>query len=143
MQTIVIGLATVLENLNVRKLIISKQGKLTSEYERIIEIVKKKNIQVQVVQSGDRIIIDKYTYIDILYPDFKISEKDINNNSIVAKLNYGSFSVLFTGDIEEPAEKYLVGADSISARTTSHSSQNSTPWVKNIFNRKLFKASKT
>lgn len=35
-------------------------------------------------------------------------DKDFNNNSIVGKLEYGKFSMLFTGDIEAEAEKYLV-----------------------------------
>lgn len=37
-----------------------------------------------------------------------ISENAINNNSLVAKLVYKDFSVLFTGDIEEIAEKAIL-----------------------------------
>ena len=110
------GLIAVLENLNVKKVIISKQSEMSEEYKNIIEIIKRKNIQVQIVQAGDKIILDKYTYLDILYPDFKIPEKDLNNNSIVCKLNYGMFSMLFTGDIEKEAEKYIVGAGLVSAQ---------------------------
>ena len=33
---------------------------------------------------------------------------EINNNSLVCKLNYNKFSMLFTGDIEEIAEKEIV-----------------------------------
>ena len=32
----------------------------------------------------------------------------MNNNSIVCKLNYKNFSMLFTGDIEEIAEKQIL-----------------------------------
>lgn len=102
------GLIAVLENLSVKKVIISKQTETSFEYENIIEIIKKKNISVQIVQKGDRIVLDKYTYLDILYPDFQIAEKDLNNNSIVAKLNYCNFSMLFTGDIEKEAEQHLI-----------------------------------
>ncbi len=35
-------------------------------------------------------------------------ENALNNNSIVTKLHYNQFSMLFTGDIEEPAEKLLL-----------------------------------
>jgi len=90
------GLIAILENLNVKKVVFSKQFEMTSEHENIIEIIKRKNIKVQIVQSGDRIVIDKYTYLDILYPDFQIPEKDLNNNSIVARFVYGNFSMLFT-----------------------------------------------
>ena len=35
-------------------------------------------------------------------------ENAINNNSLVCKLNYKKFSMLFTGDIEEIAEKAIL-----------------------------------
>ena len=38
----------------------------------------------------------------------QIQENILNNNSIVAKLNYRGFSMLFTGDIEEMAEKQIL-----------------------------------
>ena len=37
-----------------------------------------------------------------------ISENTINNNSLVCKLKYKKFSMLFTGDIEEVAEKAIL-----------------------------------
>ena len=37
-----------------------------------------------------------------------ISENAINNNSLVCKLKYKKFSMLFTGDIEEVAEKAIL-----------------------------------
>jgi len=38
----------------------------------------------------------------------QIQENILNNNSIVAKLSYNDFSILFTGDIEEIAEKHIL-----------------------------------
>lgn len=48
--------------------------------------------------------------MDILWPDIKnsIKENSINNNSLMCKLNYKNFSMLFTGDIEEKAEQALI-----------------------------------
>lgn len=37
-----------------------------------------------------------------------ISENAINNNSLVCKVKYKKFSMLFTGDIEEVAEKAIL-----------------------------------
>ena len=37
-----------------------------------------------------------------------MSENVLNNNSIVCKLHYKNFSILFTGDIEEIAEKEIL-----------------------------------
>ena len=43
-----------------------------------------------------------------LYGKNEIRTNSINNNSLVIKLNYKKFSMLFTGDIEEIAEKSIV-----------------------------------
>ena len=104
------GLLTVMEELRVDTAIISKQGEDSENYRKFREIVKKKKIKVQVVGQGDRIKIENDLYFDILWPnnDNLISDNVLNNNSIVCKLNYKSFSMLFTGDIEEIAEKKLL-----------------------------------
>lgn len=53
--------------------------------------------------------VDKDIKIEILWPKEKqITDNILNNNSIVAKLSYGDFSMLFTGDIEEIAEKQIL-----------------------------------
>lgn len=54
-------------------------------------------------------IIDKSTYIDVLWPQNSLIQENIlNNNSIVCKLVYRQSSILFTGDIEEIAEKQII-----------------------------------
>lgn len=53
--------------------------------------------------------IDKFTYIDVVWPDENlIHENVLNNNSLVCKLRYKNLSILFTGDIEKVAEERLV-----------------------------------
>ena len=47
--------------------------------------------------------------MQILWPKEKqIQENILNNNSVVTKLKYKNFGVLFTGDIEEIAEKQIL-----------------------------------
>ena len=108
------GLLTVMEKLKVRQVIISKQGKDSDNYQKFKEIVKKKKINVTIVgmtsDSIQRIDIEKNIYFDILWPNNEkfISENVLNNNSIVCKLHYKKISMLFTGDIEEIAEKQIL-----------------------------------
>lgn len=98
-----------MENITVQNIIISKQIENSENYERFIEIVKQKKINVIQVQAGEKIYLDKETYFDIIWPEKEqISENVLNNNSIVAKLNYKKISILFTGDIEEIAEKQII-----------------------------------
>lgn len=108
-QTILDGLLTVIEELSVKTVIISKQEKISENYKKFLEITKQKNIKVLVVKSGDRINVEETTYFDILFPEKEqIKENILNNNSIVAKLVYRNFSILFTGDIEKLAEEKIV-----------------------------------
>lgn len=103
------GLFTIMENLEVKNIIISKQGKDSQNLQKFKEIVKEKKINVQIVQKGDYIKIDKYSYFEILFPEENlISDNILNNNSIVARFNCDKFKMLFTGDIEEIAEKRLI-----------------------------------
>ena len=61
------------------------------------------------MKKGDIINIDKDVKIRILFPDNElISQNILNNNSLVAKLEYKDLKMLFTGDIEAVAEKKLI-----------------------------------
>ena len=96
--------------MRVRNVIIGKQFKNSENYQEFIKIINEKKIKVYVVEAGQKINIEKNLYFDILWPDTSkaISENSINNNALVCKLNYKNFSLLFTGDIEEEAEKDLI-----------------------------------
>ena len=101
---------TIIEELKVRNVIIGKQFEESENLEKFLEIAKSKNILVSVVEAGSRINIEKNLYFDVLWPSSlqPISENCINNNALVSKLKYNNFSILFTGDIEEEAEKVLI-----------------------------------
>ena len=104
------AILTILKEIKVEKVIICKQYENSENYTEFLRIIKDKNIFVKQVQKGDRINIEKNLSFDILFPitDELIAENSLNNNSIVAKLNYKNVSMLFTGDIEETAEEKLV-----------------------------------
>ena len=99
-----------MENLKIGTVVISKQGESSENYEKFKEIVRENKIKVVVVGVGDKLKIDKEIYFDILWPNStKLINKNIlNNNSIVCKLHYRNFSMLFTGDIEEIAERDII-----------------------------------
>lgn len=104
------GLLYVMDKMKVKNVIISKQPEESVNYDDFIKIIKNKKINLIIVNAGDRLKISNEVYFDILWPnsDEFISENALNNNSIVCKLNYKSFSMLFTGDIEEIAEKRIL-----------------------------------
>lgn len=103
------GILSILEKINVQKIIIPKQFEFSENYRKFINIIMKRKINVQVVLSGDRLKIENNLYFDILYPkEEQIVENVLNNNSMVMKLNFGNFSMLFTGDIEKIAERDMI-----------------------------------
>lgn len=102
-----IGLIEVIQKLNVKNVLISKQAYFCDEYRNIAGIINSKKINVIHVKQGDVLNIDKEVKLDIFYPAKNLEYDDLNNNSIVAKLRYNKFSVLFTGDIEKSEENIL------------------------------------
>jgi len=101
------GLIEVIKNLNVKNILISKQAYFCDEYKNIANIINSKKIKVTFVKQGDRLNVAKNVKLDIFYPPEELEYDDLNNNSIVAKLTYNSFSILFTGDIEKSEEDLL------------------------------------
>lgn len=93
-----------------KKVIIGKQFEASENYQKFSEIVKENRIKVYVIEAGQRINIEKDLYFDILWPSSEkiINENSINNNSLVCKMVYQKFSCIFTGDIEQIAEKAIL-----------------------------------
>ncbi|GAB1476605.1 DNA internalization-related competence protein ComEC/Rec2 [Bacillota bacterium] len=69
------------------------------------------------VSAGDRISVDKYVYLDVLYPlkrskeayaEIMTDEKDENLSSLVVRVVYKGISVLVTGDMGFEGEKMLM-----------------------------------
>lgn len=104
------GLLYVMEKIKVKNVIIGKQFETCDNYEQFVRLVKENKIKVSIVEAEQKINIEKDLYFSILWPDSKnkIDENMLNNNSLVCKLLYKDFSMMFTGDIEEVAEKELL-----------------------------------
>lgn len=127
------GVFAILENLEVKNIIISKQGETSENLKKFYEITNNKEIRTIIVKKGDIVEIDKYSHFEILFPEDNLIEDNIlNNNSIVARFNSLDFSILFTGDIEEIAEKRLCelysGTDKLEAfvlKVAHHGSKTS------------------
>lgn len=127
------GVFAILENLEVKNIIISKQGETSENLKKFYEITNNKGIRTIIVKKGDIVEIDKYSHFEILFPEDNLIEDNIlNNNSIVARFNSLNFSILFTGDIEKIAEKRLCelysGTDKLEAfvlKVAHHGSKTS------------------
>lgn len=137
------NLFTILEELKVKQVIISKQGEESENYKRLLEIIERKKIKLIIVKAGDNIKFEKNLYFQILWPqELQIQENILNNNSVVAKLVYGKFKVLFTGDIEKIAEEKILTKYN-SEVLKSDILKIAHHRFKNIFNNRIYRGCKT
>lgn len=80
-------------------------------YTEIEKLIAEKNIKKVLARRGTRVVLENSGYLDILFPDRDVAGMDTNDASIIAKLQYGGRSFLFTGDSPQKMEKYLVSLD--------------------------------
>ena len=134
-----------LQEIEVKNVIIGKQFKNSDNYKEFVKIVKEKHIKVQVVEAGEKIGIERDLYFDILWPSSKnvISENSLNNNSLVCKMIYDNFSMLFTGDIERIAEEQIIKAyENQQSKLKATVLKVAHHRFKDIYNRRIFEIGK-
>lgn len=104
------GLFAVIENIKVDKILIGIQPQISEQYVDLLEISEEKNIKLVELKTGDKLKLEKEIYLDVLWPKENnfIESNALNNNSLVFKIRYKNFSILFTGDIEEVAENEIL-----------------------------------
>ena len=102
--------AQIIKELKVKNIFISKQFEDSKNYQEFLKLIKDKNINVKILEKGDKLQLEKNLKVEIIWPDNKniLSENILNNNALVMKLKYKNFSMLFTGDIEEEAERKIL-----------------------------------
>lgn len=85
----------------------------TGSYKNYLKQIKEKKIPYHVLKAGDEVDFFNGVKFNVLGPVKVIKDQkgnsDFNNNSIVGRLTYGSFSMMFTGDAEQEEEKTILG----------------------------------
>jgi competence protein ComEC len=108
------GLIEVLKRHDIGAVITAGIIRDTQEYKEWINLLQEKKIPIYIAKAGGIINLGGNINVNILYPFENLVGKiisDTNNSSVVSKLVYGDFEVLFTGDIEKTTENKLVSAD--------------------------------
>ena len=104
------GLLYVAQNFKIENILIGLQFETNNNLSEMLKIIEENKINLIILEKGNKMSLGKDIYLDILFPnrDEEIENNSINNNSLVFKLVLKNTSILFTGDIEEEAEKILV-----------------------------------
>ena len=123
------GLPAVMENFPVDAIYDSGRVHTSQTYENYLMLIDEKDIPFKTPRRGDKIELDNLTF-DIVHPGENVEEYSLNDASITAHLQYGQISFIFTGDIEESAEREIVetGIDikSTVLKVAHHGSRTST-----------------
>jgi len=109
------GASYILNNFRVKLLVYSSNGMEQPMPSAIYDRAMSKNIKLYEAAAGDIIDGAGEVRFYFLFPESKQNaqlnkevEDNLNNSSVVFLLKYKEAEILFTGDIEVEAEKYLV-----------------------------------
>ncbi|KKP85861.1 hypothetical protein A3B84_01180 [Candidatus Nomurabacteria bacterium RIFCSPHIGHO2_02_FULL_35_13] len=93
---------------------IFEPGTLTDSkiYQNLKNEINKNNIPDILAKKGMKLNIGGGAVIDILFPDRDVSSWTTNDGSIVARLSYGSTSVMLTGDSTTKTENIILKENS-------------------------------
>lgn len=97
----------VLNNFVVKEVWLTGNQTTSQVFERVLRAIDENGIGFDEPRAGDRYKIGDMT-IDIISPHQLTG--NLNNDSIVMKITYGSISFLFTGDAEREAENRIVSS---------------------------------
>ena len=102
------GMAQILREFQCDKLVVPEIPKSvssdTAEYEYLMKAVEERNVTLEVTEAGEYFALGDAN-MEILGPIG--DHAGANNYSLVMKLTFGEFSMLFTGDMEARAENAL------------------------------------
>ena len=102
------GMQKVLAAFPVKKVIDSGIPTSSVLYKRFLETVDEENIPYNVAEQGQAIDLDPALRILVLSPPKKLIADDINANSIVLQISYGTVNLLYAGDATIGAEEVLL-----------------------------------
>lgn len=104
------GLVDVLERYRVGAVIATGRDSEDEAWRDFVEVIKRKKVPIVLVGAGD-VIRYKDSLVSVLAPnDELLSSPEVNESSLVLKLQSGSVKALFTGDIGFEAENYIANA---------------------------------
>jgi len=129
----VAGLIEVLKRYQVEKILYTGVTHNAPNYLAWLKLVRKKKIQMLIIDKPQIIKLGAESQLEILYPDQSLLAKavsDLNQSSIVMMLAYGKNKFLLTGDAGEEVERKLIDSGTnLSAEVLKvghHGSQSST-----------------
>lgn len=107
------GMLAVFQSAGVKDLYDNGVATTTNTYRTYLKQIKQKKIAYHKTKAGDTIPLFDGVDFKVVAPvktimDGKSGNPALNSNSVVGRLTYGDFSMLFTGDAEKDEEKTIL-----------------------------------
>lgn len=106
------GMAAILKNFKVEAVYDDGMPANTSSYKNYLKQIEAKKIPYKALKAGDELQFFDGVNFKVVGPVKKIvnqkGNSDFNNNSVVGRLTYGKFSMMFTGDAEKEEEQSIL-----------------------------------
>ena len=103
------GLNDIARNFNVRSALVARLPERDAEFGKLLQLLMSNDVAVRAIGAGDELRVGGVS-LRVLWPhpsqDTRLPSG--NNDSMVLHVEYGSRSILLTGDIEAKAERALV-----------------------------------
>lgn len=100
------------EEIKIHCLVLPEKGKGDDAYDPLIAAAKKRNTAVWYMESGDQIQTGACSFT-CLYPGAgdETDPDDRNQQSLILRMDYGDFHMLFTGDADREGELRIIQQD--------------------------------
>ena len=102
------GLDNIINSFDIEKIYLPNVITTTKTFNDVLESIKNKHYKITIPKINEKFNLDNM-YFKVLFSGS--DEKNLNDSSIVLKLDYGSTSYLFTGDISSNVEKIIINSD--------------------------------
>lgn len=101
------GIIAAAENLKINT-IVMPDAEADNKYRlRLEELSRERGFAIEYLSAGDKIDFKSGLEIEFLAPDkAQLSTGDLNDSSLVARVGYGDFCALFTGDSNDPINEH-------------------------------------
>ena len=111
------GMAALFKAFPIKQIYDNGQAANTVMYKNYLKNIKAKNIAYKALKKGDTITLSDDVKFAVLSPGKPFTKENTqgvsesgltNDNSIVCKMTYGTFSIMFTGDAQKEVEEQLL-----------------------------------
>lgn len=103
------GLMPLFGKMKLKTIFIGYKSPENELYRDIIKLSNKHRVKTKVINKGDTLKLDKDVSIEVLHPTRNVSSyQGENDKSLVFILKVHNKELLFTGDIEEKSEDYII-----------------------------------